>query len=133
PAGRLARGDYEPRVDALRPALERRRAAVQRAHDPVAHRDVVADDVELGHRGGALGGREDHPVRAAHPQLPPTGLDVRVVHAPEFYAVAGSAAGIPVPRRPGSSGTSAATARQAPRIASTAVAKAWSKPPPSAP
>ena len=78
----------DARVDALRPALERRRPPRERAHDPVADREVVADDVELGHRGRALGRREDHAVGVGHAQLAPAGVDGRALVAamPEFYA-----------------------------------------------
>ena len=48
---------------------------VERAHDAVADREVVLDDVELRDRGRALGLREDHAVGAGHPQLAPAGVD----------------------------------------------------------
>jgi hypothetical protein len=55
--------DDDARVDALRPALERRRPVGDRPHDPLADREVVLDEVELGVLRGALGGGEDHPFR----------------------------------------------------------------------
>ena len=47
-AALLARGQDDPRVHALRPALERGRPPLQGAHDAVLDRQVVLDDVELG-------------------------------------------------------------------------------------
>src|SRR5690242_3016716 len=73
----LARGQDHPRVHALRPALERGGPGPERAHDAVLDGDVVLDDVELGERGRALGGREDHAIRVRHPQVAPAGIDDR--------------------------------------------------------
>ena len=86
-AALLARRDDDPGVDALRPALERRRPPRERAHDAVLDRQVVVDDVELRDRGGALGGGEDHAVAAGHAQVAPAGVDDGGVrgHALEFY------------------------------------------------
>ena len=67
-AALLARGEHDARVHALRPALERRRPPVERAHDAVLDGEVVLDDVELGDGGGALGLGEDHAVGARHAQ-----------------------------------------------------------------
>ena len=74
----------DARVHALGPALERRRPSLERAHDAVLDREVVADDVELGDRGRALGRREDHAIGVGHAQIAPTGVDgrcLRVGHA----------------------------------------------------
>src|SRR6266487_2941060 len=84
----LARRDDDARVHALRPALERRRPPLERAHDAAPDGEVVLDDVELGDRARALGRREDHAIGARHAQIAPTGVDDRGLrrrHAPEFY------------------------------------------------
>jgi hypothetical protein len=85
----LAGGQHDARVHALGPPLERRGPARERPHDPVLHREVVADDVELGDRRRALGLREDHAVAAGHAQLAPTRVDDRGLgraHPPELYS-----------------------------------------------
>ena len=64
-------------VDTLRPALERRRPTLERPHDPVLHRDVVAHDIELGDRRCAVGRGEDDPVWARDAQLAAPGVDRR--------------------------------------------------------
>ena len=61
-------GENDAGMDALRPALERGRPLLERAHDAVLHRQVVVDDVELGDRLGAVGRREDHAVGVGHAQ-----------------------------------------------------------------
>ena len=66
-----------PGMHALRPALERRRPPLERAHDAVLDGEVVLDDVELGDRARALGRREDHAIGAGHAQIAPTGVDDR--------------------------------------------------------
>ena len=43
----FSRVEHDARVHALRPALERRRPPVERAHDAVLHGEVVLDDIEL--------------------------------------------------------------------------------------
>jgi hypothetical protein len=70
-----AGGQLDPRMDALRPALERRRPLAQRAHDSVLDCQVILDHLELGDLGRPLGRREDHPVRTRHPQLAATGVE----------------------------------------------------------
>ena len=70
----VAGGELEPGLDALRPALERRRPVAQRAHDPVLDRQVVLDHVELRDRVRALGRGEDLAVGARHPHLAPAGV-----------------------------------------------------------
>ena len=67
----------DARVHALRPALERRRPPLERAHDAVLDGEVVLDDVELGDRARALGLREDHAIGAGHAQIAPAGVDDR--------------------------------------------------------
>src|SRR3954447_17778315 len=89
-AALLARGDDDALVPALGPPLEGGRPAVQRAHDPVADREVVLDDVELGDRRRAVGGREDHAVGARDPQITAPGLDDHRfgrAHEAKFYAI----------------------------------------------
>ncbi len=87
-AAPVARGDDHAGVHALRPALERRRPPRERAHDPVRDREVVADDIELGHGRRALGGREDHAVGARHADLAASCFDSGGGggHAPKSYA-----------------------------------------------
>ena len=78
----LAGGQGHARIHALGPALERGRPVVERAHDPVAHRQVVVDDVELGDRGGAsVGGK-----------ITRSGLDTRTSRPPASTVVASGAA-----------------------------------------
>jgi hypothetical protein len=100
----LARRDDDARVHTLRPALERRRPALERAHDATLDGEVVLDDVELGDRGRAPGSREDHPIGARHAQLAPTGVDDRGLgrrHAPKFYATEPDASLLAIPSSPG--------------------------------
>jgi hypothetical protein len=73
----LPRRDDDAGMDALRPALERRRPAPERPHDPVADRRVVLDDLELGDLGRALRSWEDHPPGVGHAQLSPLHVDRR--------------------------------------------------------
>jgi hypothetical protein len=89
-AALLAGRHDDARVHPLRPALERGRPQRERAHDAVADRDVVLDDVELGDRGRVLRAREDHAVGAGDAHLPVTGLDdcrFGCGHAPEVVPV----------------------------------------------
>ena len=65
-AALLTRRDDDPRVHALRPALERRRP-LDRTHDPVANGEVVLDDVEL----------VTAPVRLVLGKITRSGLDTR--------------------------------------------------------
>src|SRR5918994_723623 len=74
-AALLTRRDDDPRMHALRPALERRRPPLDRAHDAVTNGKVVLDDVELGDRACALGLGEDHAIGAGHAQIAPAGVD----------------------------------------------------------
>src|SRR5579859_2727895 len=62
-------------MDALGPALEGGRPLADGAHDPVADRHVVVDDVELGDRGRPLGLRKDHAVRVGDTKVAPAGVD----------------------------------------------------------
>ena len=78
-ASLLTRREDHPGVNALGPALERRRAAIQRPHDSVPDGDVVLDDVELGDRRCPVGRREDDPIGTRDPHLPATGVDRRGV------------------------------------------------------
>src|SRR5213078_3877405 len=84
-AALLARREHDARVYALGPALERRRAPLERTQDAVANGEVVLDDVELGDRARALGRREDHAIGAGHAEIPSAGVDDRGLgrgHAP---------------------------------------------------
>jgi len=53
-------------MHALRPALKGGGPLLERAHDAVADREVVVDDVELGDRTGAPGLRKDHAIGVGH-------------------------------------------------------------------
>src|SRR5205814_1388352 len=71
-------------VDALREALQRGRPLVERPQDPVAHREVVAEDVTFGE--AAL--REIHLVRTGQPHSLPGDLHLFRLrgHAPTIPA-----------------------------------------------
>ncbi len=69
-------------MHALGPALERRGAAGKGTHDPVADREVVLDDVELGHRAG----------RSVAGKITRSGLETRTSRAPASTVVAWLAA-----------------------------------------
>ena len=73
----LARRQDHARVHALGPALERGRAAVQRAHDPGVDGQVVVDDVELRDWRGAGSLGEDHTIGVRHAHIAPPGVDDR--------------------------------------------------------
>src|SRR5437588_3660264 len=65
----------DARMDPFRPALERRGAAVNSAHDAVVDRQVVVDDVELRDRRGSLGGGEYHSPGIRYAQITSPGVN----------------------------------------------------------
>ena len=99
-AALLTRGEHDARDAHPSASARASSAAGQRAHDPVFDRQVVLDDVELGDRGGMLGGRKDHAVGVGHAQLAPTGVDnggIGLRHPQSFTPLAAGAQRTPRP------------------------------------